>query len=213
MGNLLSTGKSGSFSRSEILSKSDGMMLVPSMLWRLLDIYQHGEGWGHLEGWIKRVIISALLPMSAFLWWVWTMRRMAPHSIVSNTSYTTSCLASFSFSFLPPSIPCLCPSLPLFFLSSILLFISRETLLWSCLCHRSGCQAIWVPRTTILLLLRFVPISLLFLKIGLRVLAAFFWKFDGLWALRSQLRWLPLSVAWKCSSNSRSSALKTCAVS
>lgn len=106
-------------------------MLVPSVLWRLLDIYQHGEGWGHLEGWIKRVIISALLPMSAFLWWVWTMRRMAPHSIVSNTSYTTSCLASFSFSFLPPSIPCLCLSLPLFFLSSIpfisALYFMRDT--------------------------------------------------------------------------------------
>lgn len=38
--------------------------------------------------------------------------------IVSNTSYTTSCLANSSFSFPPPSIPCLWSSLPPLFLSS-----------------------------------------------------------------------------------------------
>lgn len=92
-------------------------------------IYQHGEGWGHLEGWIKRVIISALLLMSSFLWWVWTMRRMATHSRLSailSIPQAAKTLPPFHFPL--PLFPVYGhPYLPSSFFPFFLLFISWET--------------------------------------------------------------------------------------
>lgn len=114
------TEKPGSSSRSKILSKSNGVMLVPSMLWRqdYWSIYQQGEGWGQLEGWVKSHHLCPPADVTIFVMSMNHEKNGNSLKIVSNTSYTTSCLANSSFSFPPPSIPCLWPSLPLLFLSS-----------------------------------------------------------------------------------------------